>query len=170
MAATRGTADAEPPLIRATPSLLEIRPMGQQQLLLLVLGIVLVGLAVVVGIQAFEENQKKANADAMVNDGIRLATAAQAWALKPSAFGGPAAGENLGHVTYADLGYEVNDDGDYVSLNGTYELQGMPWAGGAIFIGTSRNGEGNTVYVQVCGTDPEDISTVVNGPRQQNCS
>ena len=35
--------------------------MGQQQLLLLVLGIVIVGLAVVVGIQAFGENQKKAN-------------------------------------------------------------------------------------------------------------
>ena len=39
--------------------------MGQQQLLLLVLGIVIVGLAVVVGIQAFSENQRKANADAM---------------------------------------------------------------------------------------------------------
>jgi Tfp pilus assembly ATPase PilU len=35
--------------------------MGQQQLLLLVLGIVIVGLAVVVGIQAFSENQKQAN-------------------------------------------------------------------------------------------------------------
>src|SRR5690606_9997837 len=125
---------------------------------------------VVVGIQAFEENQKKANADAMVNDGIRLATATQAWALKPSAFGGPAAGENLGHVTYADLGYEVNDDGDYVSLNGTYELQGLPWAGGAGLIGMSANGEGTRVCGEACGTDPEDIWTDVHGPRQQNCS
>ena len=48
--------------------------MGQQQLLLLVLGIVIVGLAVVVGIQAFSENQKKANADATVNDAIRIAS------------------------------------------------------------------------------------------------
>ncbi len=62
--------------------------MGQQQLLLLVLGIVIVGLAVVVGIQAFGENQKKSNQDAMVNDGIRIASDAQAWALKPAAFGG----------------------------------------------------------------------------------
>ena len=45
--------------------------MGQQQLLLLVLGIVIVGLAVVVGIQAFSENQKQSNADMMVNDAIR---------------------------------------------------------------------------------------------------
>ena len=57
--------------------------MGQQQLLLLVLGIVIVGLAVVVGIQAFGENQKKANTDAVVNDAIRIASDAQAWALKP---------------------------------------------------------------------------------------
>ena len=56
--------------------------MGQQQLLLLVLGIVIVGLAVVVGIQAFSENQKKANSDALVNDAIRIASDAQAWKLK----------------------------------------------------------------------------------------
>ena len=64
--------------------------MGQQQLLLLVLGIVIVGLAVVVGIQAFSENQKQSNADMMVNDAIRIASDAQAWKLKPSAFGGGA--------------------------------------------------------------------------------
>ena len=52
--------------------------MGQQQLLLLVLGIVIVGLAVVVGIQAFSENQQKANLDAMINDGVRIASDLQA--------------------------------------------------------------------------------------------
>ena len=62
--------------------------MGQQQLLLLVLGIVIVGLAVVVGINAFGENQKRANADAMVNDGLRIASDIQAYALKPEQFGG----------------------------------------------------------------------------------
>ena len=63
--------------------------MGQQQLLLLVLGIVIVGLAVVVGIQAFGENQRKSSADAMINDGVRIASDTQAWSLKPTAFGGP---------------------------------------------------------------------------------
>src|SRR5690554_5459445 len=51
--------------------------MGQQQLLLLVLGIVIVGLAVVVGIQAFGENQKKANSDAPANAGVRSAPTPQ---------------------------------------------------------------------------------------------
>ena len=39
--------------------------MGQQQLLLLVLGIVIVGLSVVLGINAFSENRIKASADAV---------------------------------------------------------------------------------------------------------
>ena len=78
--------------------------MGQQQLLLLVLGIVIVGLAVVVGIQAFGENQTKANADAMVNDGVRIASDAQAWALKPQAFGGPdPATEDIGEIGRAHV-------------------------------------------------------------------
>nr|BCX01718.1 MAG: hypothetical protein KatS3mg041_1764 [Bacteroidota bacterium] len=62
--------------------------MGQQQLLLLVLGIVIVGIAIVVGIQAFSANAKKANQDAMLQDLLRLATDAQAWAKKPVEFGG----------------------------------------------------------------------------------
>ena len=83
--------------------------MGQQQLLLLVLGIVIVGLAVVVGIQAFGENQKKANSDALVNDGVRIASDAQAWILKPAAFGGGA-------------GTDVDLDLDRSTTSGT------PWA------------------------------------------
>ncbi len=62
--------------------------MGQQQLLLLVLGTVIVGLAVVVGINAFSENRIKARADALVTDGLRIASDVQAWALKPEQLGG----------------------------------------------------------------------------------
>ncbi len=75
--------------------------MGQQQLLLLVLGIVIVGLAVVVGIQAFGENQKKANSDALVNDAVRIASDAQAWKLKPAAFGGGADATGMTGFTLA---------------------------------------------------------------------
>ena len=105
--------------------------MGQQQLLLLVLGIVIVGLAVVVGIQAFSENQKKANADALVNDAIRIASDAQAWKLKPAAFGGGASASNWTGLTFAQLGYETGDnsstsataeDDQYENLNGVYDL------------------------------------------------
>ncbi len=85
--------------------------MGQQQLLLLVLGIVIVGLAVVVGIQAFSENQKQANADMMVNDAIRIASDAQAWKLKPGAFGGGASATNWTGLNFGQLGYTEGDQG-----------------------------------------------------------
>jgi len=62
--------------------------MGQQQLLLLVLGIVIVGLAVVAGINAFQENQTKSQQDAMVNEGMRIATDVQSYTLKPDQLGG----------------------------------------------------------------------------------
>src|SRR5690606_11089286 len=106
------------------PNQQEVHPMGQQQLILLVLGIVIVGLAVVVGIQAFGENQKKANSDALVNDGVRIASDAQAWKLKPAAFGGGGdlTGEtNFTGLTFAQLGYEASD-GVYSNLNGQYRL------------------------------------------------
>lgn len=136
--------------------------MGQQQLLLLVLGIVIVGLAVVVGIQAFGENQKKANADAMVNDGVRIASDIQAWALKPAAFGGggdnPAATEFAG-VNFDVIGY-VNIAGTYTNLNADYTLG--TGTGEVLISGTSTSPV-NTVSVRVCDTTPSGIKTAVNG-------
>ena len=148
--------------------------MGQQQLLLLVLGIVIVGLAVVVGIQAFGENQKKANSDALVNDGVRIASDAQAWNLKPAAFGG-GAGTALSTVATAGfnaLGYEPGDNAStahtataaqYENLNGTFGLAAS--GTGVLITGISYDAADdafNTVYVRVCGTDPADITTQVN--------
>ena len=134
--------------------------MGQQQLLLLVLGIVIVGLAVVVGIQAFGENQKKANADAMVNDAVRIASDAQAFSLKPAAFGG----DDLKAATFSKLGYEAAGN-VYTNLN-TTDATDMGYtiapsgAAGILITGTSPN---NEVFAAVCGTEPSDITTVING-------
>ncbi len=62
--------------------------MGPQQLLLFVLGIVLVGPAVVVGISPFSKNCIKARADALVTNGWRIASDVQVWALKPEQISG----------------------------------------------------------------------------------
>jgi hypothetical protein len=147
--------------------------MGQQQLLLLVLGIVIVGLAVVVGIQAFSENQKKANADALVNDAIRISSDAQAWKLKPGAFGGGASVSNWTGLDFGQIGYTVGDQGlhpgtaaeadQYENLNGVYDMA----ASGAdlTITATSFDGGGtalNTVVVVVDGTTPGDITTTIN--------
>lgn len=147
--------------------------MGQQQLLLLVLGIVIVGLAVVVGIQAFSENQAKANADAMVNDGVRIASDIQAWALKPEAFGGlgDAAG-NFSSVTWNDIGYSSNSSSEYENLNGTYTLDGScntsttpttPGPATPVYINgqSDSTATANLICVVVSGTQPEHVQTAV---------
>lgn len=141
--------------------------MGQQQLLLLVLGIVIVGLAVVVGIQAFGENQKKANADAMVNDGVRIASDIQAWALKPQAFGGPATSGDFSDVTFQQIGYRISGT-DYTNLNATYNL-GTPRSACVMISGLSASPNDNTVYVKVEGTLPENITTEVNPDTAPTC-
>ena len=147
--------------------------MGQQQLLLLVLGIVIVGLSVVVGIQAFSENQKKANADSLVNDAIRIASDAQAWKLKPSAFGGGASADDWDGLTFNQIGYQSGeqglhpgddaDDAAYENLNGIYTL--AEDAEELTITATSFDGNDdalNTVVLVVSGTTPGDIVTTIN--------
>jgi hypothetical protein len=129
--------------------------MGQQQLLLLVLGIVIVGLAVVVGIQAFGENQKKSNQDALVNDGVRFASDAQAWALKPDAFGG-GSGSFTGLV-WQSLGYEVSGT-TYENLNGEWTLTET---GTTVTLNGINDNANNEVFVVVCGMSSRDIFTEV---------
>ena len=158
--------------------------MGQQQLLLLVLGIVIVGLAVVVGIQAFSENQKKANADALTITGLRIASDAQAYLRKPPAFGGPPP-DGTGNrpqdfstntaLTLSDLGYPTGAEScgtgtskpatTYCTLDGDYD--GVVNGSGEFVITatsatTSGGGDNNTVCVVVSGLTTNDITTTVN--------
>ena len=108
--------------------------MGQQQLLLLVLGIVIVGLAVVVGINAFSENRVKSNADATVTDALRIASDIQAWALKPSQFGGKPDGANINTVSFDVIGYP-NSSSTYSNVNADYDLAHFDGAGPASWLG-----------------------------------
>ena len=79
--------------------------MGQQQLILLVLGIVIVGLAVVVGIQAFNEQKYKADIDLTTTEAVRLATYAGAWRQSPQAAGGGRQESTFARFSLAALGF-----------------------------------------------------------------
>jgi len=107
--------------------------MGQQQLLLLVLGIVIVGIAIVVGINAYSENSIKSNFDAVLQDGLRIASDAQSWKQKPEVFGGsPDATKSdtndFSAVNFVQLSYSQSliQDGAtakcYLNTNGLYGL------------------------------------------------
>ena len=62
--------------------------MGQQQLLLIVLGVIVVGIAVVVGINLFNANAVSSNRDGVVSDLNNLGAMAQQYYKKPASMGG----------------------------------------------------------------------------------
>ncbi len=88
--------------------------MGQQQLLLLVLSAVIVGLAIVVGINMFGENAVQANQDAVLQDVLNIASRAQAWARRPALMGG--GGGSFNNITLDTLNV------DATNANGTYSI------------------------------------------------
>ena len=143
--------------------------MGQQQLLLLVLGIVIVGLAVVTGLQAFRVNQKKSNSDALMLTGMRIATDLQTWLQKPAVLGGgrSSTGEipaiSTVSVTLEQLGYPLNSSGQHETIEGFFSL--TPSADGIVILGLSsalgQAGDNNLVTIEVKGTSLEDITTSI---------
>lgn len=103
--------------------------MGQQQLLLIILGVIVVGIAVAVGITMFQDNAVSANRDAVTNDLVNLAARAQQFYRRPTSLGG-------GGNSFTALGTDVtkltkkptNDNGTYTISSGgdqSMTLQGV---------------------------------------------
>jgi Tfp pilus assembly protein PilE len=97
--------------------------MGQQQLLLIILGVIVVGIAVAVGITMFQDNAVSANRDAVVNDLVNLAARAQQYFRRPTSLGG---GQNSFNGLSADatgLKKLVNTNASpWVNANGQYAI------------------------------------------------
>ena len=70
--------------------------MGQQQLLLLVISIVLVGIAVMAGFSAAETKLKQAEVDTLINRNLSIASEAVFWKTKRDPYSG-------GNASYAGL-------------------------------------------------------------------
>ncbi len=62
--------------------------MGQQQLLLIILGVIIVAIAVAVGIAMFQDNSVSTNRDAISNDLMHLAAKAKHYYKRPTSMGG----------------------------------------------------------------------------------
>lgn len=141
--------------------------MGQQQLILLVLATVIIGIAIVVGIRAFTENDAKANADAMMQDAVRMASDAQAAVRKPDPFGGVNAFNEI--VNLGTLGYPVTGSGaaaTYTNINGTFSTACA--AAGCVITGNGGADDGGTpavfeqqIVVAVCGLSDADIDGAI---------
>ena len=99
--------------------------MGQQQLLLVILVTIIVGIATVVAINTFGSAADQANIDAVNNDIATLASAAQGYYMRPQMLGG--GGRSFIGLTFDGLAFPatyIDNDGDptAVNENGRYEL------------------------------------------------
>ncbi len=70
--------------------------MGQQQLLLLIIGIIVVGFAVVAGLEIVQQGVRKDEADGLLDRGLTIATHAVNWKTRSDPFAG-------GDQSYAGL-------------------------------------------------------------------
>jgi hypothetical protein len=93
--------------------------MGQQQLLLLVLATVIVGLATVAGIQAFDEGQQQAAQDALTQRALTIGQNISAATKKPSQLGGITLSSSDASQIAAAAGYGDSGDGDGTGIPAT---------------------------------------------------
>jgi hypothetical protein len=87
--------------------------MGSQQVLMIVVGVVIVGIAIAVGMFMFRDQAAATSRDSISNDLVGLATAAQKYYRRPATFGG--GGNSFAGLTMARLTTKPsNANGDYV--------------------------------------------------------
>jgi hypothetical protein len=118
--------------------------MGQQQLLLIILGVIIVGIAIAVGISMFSSSSVQANKDAIVNDLNNLAADSYQYKIRPTTMGG-GGGSYGGYKIPTKL--QSNENGTYTPTTAT--------AAGAQsfnFVGTSVPYAGSTVTATVDST------------------
>ena len=134
--------------------------MGQQQLLLIILGVIVVGIAVAVGITMFTDNAVNANRDAVTNDLVNLAARAQQFYRRPTALGG--GGNSFVGLT-ADAAGLTKLTNRASNANGTYSITTAGTATGMVIQGVgTENADGtNKVTMQIFVFSDKSDSVVI---------
>ena len=98
--------------------------MGQQQLLLVILVTIIVGIATVVAINTFGAAADSANLDAVRQDLAQIGAAAQGFYMKPAMLGGGS--RSFDGITFNDMAFPaagISADGDEAqNENGRYVI------------------------------------------------
>jgi hypothetical protein len=112
--------------------------MGQQQLLLIILGVIIVGIAIAVGTSMFSSGSVQANRDGIVNDLNNLAANAYQFKIRPTTMGG-GGGTYTGGTGYAiPTKLASNENGTYTRTNAAQAVT---------IVGTSGAGYGTVTAV-----------------------
>ncbi|HMK37953.1 MAG TPA: hypothetical protein VK569_01350 [Bacteroidota bacterium] len=95
--------------------------MGSQQLLLVAVGLIIIGIMIAVGMTMFHDQAASTNRDEVANDLAHYAAMARAYYRRPSAFGG--GNYSFRGLTMAKITSRTTND------NGTYMLTPDPVGG-----------------------------------------
>ena len=132
--------------------------MGTQQLLLLVLCIVIVGLAVIAGVGTFKQQSKANQADDVLSRNVRIAQEAVNWRGRAALYGGGGGGS---FSPLATGGLETLGIGDAPA----YTAHGIKSASGSILeiVGVSTLDPDVGAYVRVNGDRIDSTATRMDG-------
>jgi hypothetical protein len=111
--------------------------MGQQQLLLIVLGVIIVGIAVLLGIYVFEASSVENKRDVVINESVNIGSLAMQYYKKAKLYGGG---------QYSFSGWDIPDDLK-ITNNGTYTAQ--VYSDSVVITGTGNEYVTSGVLVQV---------------------
>ncbi len=125
--------------------------MGTQQLLLIVLGAIIVGVAITIGVTLFKSNAQTSNRDQVVADLQNLGAVAQQFYRKPTSFGG--GGQDFQNFTLTPL--------DTGNGNGSFSVStSIP--DGAGYVSGNRapiTTSGQLIYIVGCGNETGNDGT-----------
>jgi type II secretory pathway pseudopilin PulG len=112
--------------------------MGQQQLLLIILGVIIVGIAIAVGLSLFSAQSVQSNRDAIINDLNNLAAQAYQFRIRPQSMGG-----GQGDYTTFSIPSKMA-----TNENATYSI-GTPGKDNIVFLAKSAQNGSNTITVTI---------------------
>ena len=104
--------------------------MGQQQLLLIILGVIIVGIAIAVGISQFGAHSTQANKDGVTSSLVNVAANAYQYRIRPTTMGG-GGGDYTNYVIPSQMATDNNGtyakstvDRTHILVTGTSTING----------------------------------------------
>ncbi len=134
--------------------------MGQQQLLIILLGFILVSIAIAVGIAIFTDSAIDSNRDAITNDLVNLAARAQQYYRRPTSLDG---GGNSFEGLTADAAGLARLTEKPTNANGVYSIKTAGTATGLVIegVGTETVDGTNRVTLDIYVSSIKPDSVVI---------
>jgi len=137
--------------------------MGQQQLLLIILGVIIVGIAVAVGITMFQDNAVDQNRNAVIADMTTLAAKCQQYFAKPVTLGG--GGNSFVGLTADAAGLAILAGTAFTdNANGAYTVKTAGTATAVVLQGVGKSSLSDGTYP----TYTMNVTQLVSTPTKVN--